>query len=69
MIRSTERSSAVTSEPLWAFGHSMGGATLALLEDRRPGTLRAAYLFEPVVMPGTLRHSWTARQGQAGRER
>jgi len=42
---------AVTSEPLLAFGHSMGGATLALLEDRRPGTVRSAYLFEPVVIP------------------
>ncbi|MCU1346441.1 MAG: alpha/beta hydrolase fold protein [Acidimicrobiia bacterium] len=41
---------ALGNEPLLAFGHSMGGAVLTLLEQRHPGTLRAAYLFEPVVM-------------------
>ena len=44
---------AISSEPLRAMGHSMGGAALALLEDRRPGTLRTAYLYEPVVIPST----------------
>ena len=32
-------------------GHSMGGAVALLVETRRPGTLRSAYLFEPIVTP------------------
>jgi len=34
-----------------AAGHSKGGAALLLAEARRPGTFRALYLYEPVVMP------------------
>ena len=34
-----------------AFGHSCGGASLLLAEQRRPGTFRSLYLFEPVVVP------------------
>jgi len=34
-----------------AFGHSCGGASLLLAEQRRPGTFSGLYLFEPVVMP------------------
>lgn len=34
-----------------AVGHSKGGAALLLAEQRRPGTFRALYLYEPVVMP------------------
>jgi pimeloyl-ACP methyl ester carboxylesterase len=34
-----------------AFGHSCGGAALLLAEQARPGTFRALYLFEPVVVP------------------
>jgi pimeloyl-ACP methyl ester carboxylesterase len=30
-----------------AFGHSCGGASLLLAEQRRPGTLTGLYLFEP----------------------
>ena len=33
------------------FGHSCGGASLLLAEQRRPGTFRSLYLFEPVVVP------------------
>jgi pimeloyl-ACP methyl ester carboxylesterase len=33
------------------FGHSCGGASLLLAEERRPGTFRGLYLFEPVVVP------------------
>lgn len=38
-------------EPVFAFGHSMGGACLLGAERRRPGSLRAAYVFEPIVIP------------------
>jgi pimeloyl-ACP methyl ester carboxylesterase len=34
-----------------AAGHSKGGAALLLAEARRPGTFRALYVYEPVVMP------------------
>jgi len=43
--------SALGDEPLVGFGHSMGGAALMLAELRRPGLLRSAYLFEPIVVP------------------
>ena len=33
------------------FGHSCGGAALLLAEQRRRGTFRSLYLFEPVVVP------------------
>jgi pimeloyl-ACP methyl ester carboxylesterase len=36
-----------------AVGHSKGGAALLLAEQRRPGTFRALYLYEPVVFPST----------------
>lgn len=35
-------------------GHSMGAASLLLAEQARPGTFRALYLYEPVVMPADL---------------
>lgn len=34
-----------------AAGHSKGGAALLLAEERRPGTFRSLYLYEPVVVP------------------
>lgn len=34
-----------------AAGHSKGGASLLLAEQRRPGTFRTLYLYEPVVFP------------------
>lgn len=37
--------------PVYGFGHSMGGAALLGAERRRPGTLTAAYVFEPIVIP------------------
>lgn len=37
--------------PLRAFGHSLGGGTIALAEDREPGTFKSAWAFEPVLIP------------------
>jgi pimeloyl-ACP methyl ester carboxylesterase len=34
-----------------AVGHSKGGAALLLAEQRRPGTFRALYCYEPIVFP------------------
>lgn len=46
---------ALGLEAPYGLGHSMGGAALVLAELRRPGTFRALYLYEPVLMPaGTL---------------
>lgn len=38
-------------EPVDLVGHSMGGATVLATELRRPGTIRTAWLFEPIVFP------------------
>jgi pimeloyl-ACP methyl ester carboxylesterase len=32
-------------------GHSMGGASLVLAEQARPGTFRALWIFEPIIFP------------------
>jgi len=45
---------AFSSEPVVAFGHSLGGAALLLAELNQPGLLRAAYLYEPIVFPPGL---------------
>ena len=38
-------------EKPFGIGHSKGAAALLLAEQARPGTFRALYLFEPVVVP------------------
>jgi pimeloyl-ACP methyl ester carboxylesterase len=43
-------------ERILAFGHSLGGATVLLAELARPGLVRAAYLFEPIVWPVNFDH-------------
>ena len=40
---------AIEAESVLAFGHSLGGATVMLAEVSRPGVMRAAYLYEPIV--------------------
>ena len=42
----------ITTDAITLFGHSLGGGVGMLAERRRPGTLRRAYLFEPIVRPG-----------------
>lgn len=42
--------------PVVAFGHSLGGAITLLAEAARPGTVSAAYLFEPIVWPVGFAH-------------
>jgi len=37
--------------PVRAFGHSMGGSSVLLLEAMRAGTVSGAFLFEPIVFP------------------
>lgn len=37
--------------PIDFVGHSMGGATVVRAELRRPGTIRRAWLFEPIIFP------------------
>lgn len=41
----------LSSEPIATFGHSLGGGMLMLAEQRQPGLLASAYLFEPIVVP------------------
>jgi pimeloyl-ACP methyl ester carboxylesterase len=43
------------ADGLYAFGHSMGAAVTLLSEARRPGTFRAIYAFEPIVIPPEMR--------------
>jgi len=42
-----------TSLPMYAVGHSMGGASIVIAELARPGTFSRAYLFEPILYPAT----------------
>jgi pimeloyl-ACP methyl ester carboxylesterase len=37
--------------PIDVIGHSMGGAGLIRAEVREPGTIRRAYLYEPIITP------------------
>lgn len=45
---------AITSEPILAVGHSLGASAILLAEKARPGTIRGAYLYEPIVFPQAL---------------
>ncbi|MGH9117218.1 MAG: alpha/beta fold hydrolase [Acidimicrobiales bacterium] len=56
--------------PIGAIGHSMGGAALLLAEAARPGTLRFAYLYEPILFPsGFVAYGDNAMAGPARRRR
>jgi pimeloyl-ACP methyl ester carboxylesterase len=43
----------LASQPIAVFGHSMGGAVAVMVEHRAPGTLRSAYLYEPIIIPAS----------------
>lgn len=38
----------------FGIGHSMGGASLVLAEQARPGTFRGLWLYEPIIFPTAL---------------
>lgn len=42
---------ALEVSEIFAFGHSMGGGALLIAETVRPGLIRGAYLYEPIVFP------------------
>jgi pimeloyl-ACP methyl ester carboxylesterase len=42
---------ALEVQPVTVFGHSLGGGVAMLAEHRRPGTFKAAFFFEPIVIP------------------
>jgi pimeloyl-ACP methyl ester carboxylesterase len=42
---------ALDARPISVFGHSLGGGVSLLAEHRRPGTLKSAFFFEPIVIP------------------
>ena len=44
---------AIGGAPVVAAGHSLGGAVLLRAEQSHPGTLRACWAFEPVLIPDT----------------
>jgi pimeloyl-ACP methyl ester carboxylesterase len=43
-------------------GHSLGGGTLIMAEERRPGTFAGLYVFEPVVVSPAVRGEISAAQ-------
>lgn len=43
----------IADGPLAIFGHSMGGAVAVMAEHRIPGTLKTAYLYEPIIVPSS----------------
>jgi len=51
----------------FAFGHSCGGATLLLAEQRQPGTFAGIFTYEPVVAPPAFWAAWPAAGPDPGR--
>ncbi|MGH9178219.1 MAG: alpha/beta fold hydrolase [Acidimicrobiales bacterium] len=57
----------------YAFGHSSGGTAVLLAEQARPGTFRAMYCYEPIIIPvdpplGTDTGNWLAAQARRRRD-
>lgn len=55
--------------PIRAIGHSLGGGTIALAEDREPGTFASAWAFEPVLIPNIETSGPSAMSAAAARRR
>lgn len=41
-------------EPVSVFAHSMGGATTLMSEAARPGAVRKAWVYEPIIFPAEI---------------
>lgn len=41
-------------EPVYAFAHSMGGATTLMAEAARPGVIHKAWVYEPIIFPAEI---------------
>jgi len=55
--------------PMYAVGHSMGGAAIALAELANPGTFSRAYLFEPILYPTTTANTKQNALSEGARRR
>ena len=60
---------AIGGGPVYALGHSLGGATVVRAAAGRPGCVRAAYLYEPIVMPVNWVRTGENRMVDAARRR
>lgn len=57
-----DASGEVPAGPWLGVGHSMGGASLVLAEQQRPGTFGALWVYEPVIFPPSF-GEWAADGG------
>lgn len=53
-------------EPWFGVGHSMGGASLVLAEERRPGTFAGLWAYEPVIFPAAALAEFEASGADPG---
>lgn len=60
---------AIGVDRIDAFGHSLGGASLLIAESARPGLLRSAFLFEPIVLTEAYASERTNFMSDAARRR
>lgn len=60
---------AIGIDHIDVFGHSLGGASLLMAESVRPGLLRTAYLYEPIVMTEAYLSDRTNVMSDAARRR
>lgn len=59
----------VGGAPIDAVGHSMGGSLILLAELQHPGSIRAAYLYEPILIPGDDANAPMAEEFSQGARR
>lgn len=57
------------SHPVRLFGHSMGASVALVAEAQRPGTLAAAFVYEPIVPTGEAAARAGERLGEIARRR